>query len=146
MVGVGLGVGGGAGVDAGVGVVWVVGDVVGAGVGVAVDSDLAALAVGCGFSPLPDARSSSSERVAMKYASTPIAASASTIEVIARGMSSELRAGCAVLIGGVYVGFVGSAGQLGVVPDCALNCSVTFGGLAMDGELATIVGASGSTS
>ena len=76
-----------------------------------------------------------------------MAASASTIEVIVSGMSRDLRDGCAVLIGGVYVGFVGSAGQLGVVPDCALNCSVTFDvGLAMGGELATIVGASGSTS
>ena len=62
-------------------------------------------------------------------------------------MSKELRVGCAVLIGGVYVGFVGSAGQLGVVPDCALNCSVTFDdGLVMGGELAMMVGASGSTS
>lgn len=146
MFGVGLGVGVGVGVEAGVGVVWAVGDVVGVGVGVAVDSDLTTLAVGCGFSPLPDARSLSSERVERKYTSTPIAVRASTIEVIVRGMSSALRAGCAVLIGGLYVGFVGSAGQLGVVPDCALNCSVTFGGLIMDGELATIVGASGSTS
>ena len=62
MFGVGLGVGGGVGV----GVVWTVGDVVGDGAGVAVDSDLATLAVGCGFSPLPDARSLLSERVAMK--------------------------------------------------------------------------------
>ena len=61
-------------------------------------------------------------------------------------MSRELRAGCAVLMGGVYVGFVGSAGQLGVVPDCALNCSVTFDCGLMEGELAIIVGASGSTS